>query len=38
LDESDRALLLTLDGRRRCDSPRVEWFARMGLLESTRAS
>jgi len=34
LDESDRELLLGCDGRRRVISPRVEWFARMGLLES----
>lgn len=33
LDESDRALILKLDGRRSCVSPRIEWFARMGLLE-----
>lgn len=34
LDEADRELLLKLDGRRRASSPRVEWFARMGLLEA----
>jgi len=34
LDESDRELLLKCDGRRRVRSPRVEWFARMGLLEA----
>jgi SAM-dependent methyltransferase len=34
LDESDRELILKCDGRRRVTSPRVEWFARMGLLEA----
>jgi SAM-dependent methyltransferase len=34
LDESDRELILKCDGRRRVNSPRVEWFARMGLLEA----
>lgn len=33
LEDADRALIVKLDGRRKCDSPRVEWFARMGLLE-----
>jgi SAM-dependent methyltransferase len=34
LDEADRELLLKCDGKRRVRSPRVEWFARMGLLEA----
>jgi hypothetical protein len=37
IDEDDRALLRRLDGRRRRSSAaiaaRIEWFARMGLLE-----
>jgi SAM-dependent methyltransferase len=33
LDEEDRELLVRLDGRRRRPSPRIEWFARMGLLD-----
>ncbi len=33
LDDDDRELLLKLDGRRRLRSPRIEWFARMGLLD-----
>jgi SAM-dependent methyltransferase len=33
LDEADRALLVELDGRRKRSSPRIEWFARMGLLD-----
>jgi SAM-dependent methyltransferase len=32
LDQVDRALLVELDGRRKRSSPRIEWFARMGLL------
>jgi SAM-dependent methyltransferase len=32
LDEADRELIARLDGRRRRSSPRIEWFARMGLL------
>jgi SAM-dependent methyltransferase len=34
LSEADRALLLKLDGRRRCEPERAAWFARMGLLEA----
>ena len=33
LNQEDRALLMRLDGRRRRPLPRMEWFARMGLLE-----
>jgi hypothetical protein len=33
LDEEGRDLLARLDGRRRRPSPRIEWFARMGLLD-----
>jgi hypothetical protein len=33
LDDDDRELILKLDGRRRLRSPRIEWFARMGLLD-----
>jgi SAM-dependent methyltransferase len=33
LNASDRQLLGRLDGRRKVTSPRIEWFARMGLLE-----
>jgi SAM-dependent methyltransferase len=33
LDEADRALIVELDGRRKRSSPRIEWFARMGLLD-----
>ena len=33
LDDADRELLGKLDGRRRKPSPRMEWFARMGLLD-----
>jgi SAM-dependent methyltransferase len=33
LDEADRALLIELDGRRKRSSTRIEWFARMGLLD-----
>lgn len=33
LEEDDRALLAGLDGRRKRSSPRIEWFARMGLLD-----
>jgi SAM-dependent methyltransferase len=33
LTESDRELLRRLDGRRKISSSRIEWFARMGLLE-----
>jgi hypothetical protein len=35
LDDSDRELLQRLDGRRKVSSPRIEWFARMGLLEGS---
>jgi hypothetical protein len=35
LTESDRELLQRLDGRRKVSSPRIEWFARMGLLEGS---
>jgi hypothetical protein len=31
--DADRALLVQLDGRRKRTSPRIEWFARMGLLD-----
>jgi SAM-dependent methyltransferase len=34
LDEDDRALIRELDGRHKRSSPRIEWFARMGLLEA----
>jgi SAM-dependent methyltransferase len=33
LDEADRELLIQLDGRRKRASPRIDWFARMGLLD-----
>jgi hypothetical protein len=33
LDDADRSLLASLDGRRKRSSPRIEWFARMGLLD-----
>ena len=33
LNEADRELLMRLDGRRKRVSPRIEWFARMGLLD-----
>jgi hypothetical protein len=33
LDEEERALIGRLDGKRRMVSPRIEWLARMGLLE-----
>lgn len=33
LDDDDRALLVSLDGKRKRSSPRIEWFARMGLLD-----
>ena len=33
LTEQDRELLQRLDGRNEVSSPRIEWFARMGLLE-----
>jgi hypothetical protein len=33
LDDPDRELIVQLDGRRKRQSPRIEWFARMGLLE-----
>jgi hypothetical protein len=33
LTEADRVLLMQLDGRRKRTSPRIEWFARMGLLD-----
>jgi len=33
LTEPDRELLQRLDGRHKISSPRIEWFARMGLLE-----
>jgi SAM-dependent methyltransferase len=33
LDDADRELLMELDGRRKRSSPRIEWFARMGLLD-----
>jgi SAM-dependent methyltransferase len=34
LNESDRELILKLDGRRRRASERVGWFAQMGLLDA----
>jgi SAM-dependent methyltransferase len=33
LDDPDRQLVQRLDGRRKVSSPRIDWFARMGLLE-----
>ncbi len=33
LEDGDSEILALLDGRRKVSSPRIEWFARMGLLE-----
>jgi SAM-dependent methyltransferase len=33
LTDDDRELIVQLDGRRKRKSPRIEWFARMGLLD-----